>query len=76
MELGDSITGSQLVTLEGPYERLYFLAKGGRMHRSKLMAWWRRGWIELETESTAAEGRKRVWNVTPSGQEAVNGAAM
>ena len=74
-ELREAATGSQLITVERTQERLYFLVNRSRMHRSKLMAWWRRAWIELEEEQVHPTGRKRLWSLTESGLEAIKGTA-
>ena len=80
-KLNELLTGDVLLTLEPASERLYFHAGGQRIHRSKLMAWWRRGWIELENEDvdTSCAGdlgreRRRTWELTSKGQDAVKGA--
>jgi len=38
------------------------------------MAWWRRNWIELQHEQVLNNGRKRTWQLTSYGLDAVKGA--
>ena len=82
-QLGGLLSGELLITMEPSHERLYFLAKDQRLHRSKLMAWWRRGWIELEGEDVELAGggalghsRKRVWAITEAGSSAIESAGV
>jgi len=80
-ELAEHLTGEELITLEPAHERLYFFVGSARLHRSKLMSWWRRGWIEILTETlesvpsaTLGRSRRRVWELTHHGQRAVKRA--
>jgi hypothetical protein len=80
--LADLLTGEQLLTLEPAAERLFVRIGDERVHRSKVLAWWRRGWIEVEDEivlkgypgSEYGRARKRLWSLTSIGRKAVKGA--
>jgi len=81
--LAKLLSGERLVTNEPANERLYFHTKEYRIHRSKLMAWWRRGWIEVEGEELVREqdtglgrSRKRFWELTNLGREAIESAGV
>jgi len=81
--LAQLLSGERLVTLEPANERLYFHAKDQRLHRSKLMAWWRRGWIEIEGEELVdtmrgglGRSRKRLWELTNTGRDAIESAGV
>lgn len=73
-ELAKVLSGRDLITLEMLGDRLYVHAGDTRMHRSKVMAWWRRNWIELQHEQVVNSGRKRTWQLTSYGLDAVKGA--
>lgn len=81
--LSDLLSGDRLITIEPPHERLYFFAGEHRVHRSKLLSWWRRGWIEIEGEDVSlvdagplGQSRKRIWALTDSGAEAVRAVPL